>query len=213
MTSHVRMAREASALHATRIAAGEADALIGRDVILAAGMNATEAHPRTRAVIPPICRRPPISRATRTGGRADGLIDCRKGRSPEARFALDAQRLAAALLGDAIASNMFMLVAWRRASFRSGGRRSTARSSSTASRLRPTNRPSIGAGALPMIRPASRRSSASTSRPARGRRSTRSLTVASGHLTEYRNAAYAERYRALVERARAAEEKPAWARR
>ena len=37
VTSHVRMARKPEALHATRIAAGEADALIGCDLIVAAG--------------------------------------------------------------------------------------------------------------------------------------------------------------------------------
>src|SRR5208337_756745 len=69
VTSHVRMARAASALHATRIAAGEADALIDR-LKRALGLNA---------------------------------------------LVLDAQRLAAALLGDVIASNMFMLgAAWQK---------------------------------------------------------------------------------------------------
>ena len=37
VTAHVRIAREPGALHATRIAAGEADALIGCDLIVAAG--------------------------------------------------------------------------------------------------------------------------------------------------------------------------------
>src|SRR6185437_6413462 len=37
VTAHVRIAHDPQALHATRIAAGEADALIGCDLIVAAG--------------------------------------------------------------------------------------------------------------------------------------------------------------------------------
>ena len=52
VTSHVRIARNADALHATRIASGEADALIGCDLIVAAGDEcASKLNPQTRAVI------------------------------------------------------------------------------------------------------------------------------------------------------------------
>ena len=51
VTSHVRIARNADALHATRIASGEADALIGCDLIVAAGDEcASKLNPQTRAV-------------------------------------------------------------------------------------------------------------------------------------------------------------------
>ena len=37
--SHVRIAPDAAALHATRIAAGEADAVVGCDLVVTAGRN------------------------------------------------------------------------------------------------------------------------------------------------------------------------------
>ena len=53
VTAHVRIAREPGALHATRIAAGEADALIGCDLIVAAGDESLSKlkHGKTGAVI------------------------------------------------------------------------------------------------------------------------------------------------------------------
>ena len=161
------MAREPSALHATRIAAGEADALIGCDLIVAAGDECvSELSPRTRAVISAdLTPTADFARNPNWSVDADGLIHRLKRTLGDNALVLDAQRLAAALLGDAIASNMFMLgAAWQKGLVPIGGRRSTARSSSTASPSMPTNRPSIGAGGRPMIRPASRRSLASTTR-------------------------------------------------
>jgi len=52
VASHVRFAREADALHATRIASGEADALIGCDLIVAAGDEClSKLKQSTRAII------------------------------------------------------------------------------------------------------------------------------------------------------------------
>lgn len=69
VTAHVRIAHEPGALHATRIAAGEADALIGCDLIVAAGdrsISSSSAARRARSS-PLISRRPPISPAIPTG--------------------------------------------------------------------------------------------------------------------------------------------------
>ena len=159
--------REPGALHATPIAAGEADALIGCDLIVAAGDECvSKLNPRTRAVISAdLTPTADFARNPNWSVDADGLIDRLKRALGDNALVLDAQRLAAQLLGDAIASNMLMSAPpGRKASFQSGGRRSTARSNSTASPSMPTNRPSIRAGARRMIRSASRRSSASTSR-------------------------------------------------
>ena len=50
VTSHVRLARRPEALHATRIASGEADALIGCDLIVAAGDEClSKLNPASRA--------------------------------------------------------------------------------------------------------------------------------------------------------------------
>jgi indolepyruvate ferredoxin oxidoreductase len=208
VTSHVRIAREASALHATRIAAGEADALIGCDLIVAAGDECvSRLSPRTRAVISAdLTPTADFARNPNWSVDADGLIDRLKRALGGAALVLDAQRLAAALLGDAIASNMFMLgAAWQK-------------------------------GLVPIRREAIDRAiefngvaiEANKQAFDWGRRAAHDLVsvetlvgfdepVSEGpsldalinrrvaHLTEYRNTAYAERYRALVDRARAAE--------
>ena len=58
-----------------------------------------------------------------------------------------------------------------------------------------------------MIRPASRRSSASTSRPSEKPSLDALIKRRVAHLTDYRDAAYAARYSALIARVRAAETK------
>ena len=117
VTSHVRMAREPHALHATRIAAGEADALIGCDLIVAAGDECvSKLNPATRAVISAdLTPTADFARNPNWSVDADGLIERLTSALGDNALVLDAQRLAAALLGDAIASNMFMLgAAWQK---------------------------------------------------------------------------------------------------
>ena len=149
-------AREPGALHATRIAAGEADALIGCDLIVAAGDESVSKLKRgkTGAVISAdLTPTADFARNPNWSVDAEDLIDRLKNALGDKALILDAQRLAAALMGDPIASNMFMLgAAWQRGWFQSAGRRSIARSNSTASRSTPTSRRSNGAGARGMIR-------------------------------------------------------------
>ena len=105
------------ALHATRIAAGEADALIGCDLIVAAGDEClSKLNPATRAVISAdLTPTADFARNPNWSVDADALIERLKSALGDNALVLDAQRLAAALLGDAIASNMFMLgAAWQK---------------------------------------------------------------------------------------------------
>jgi len=117
VTAHVRMAHEPDALHATRIAAGEADALIGCDLIVAAGDEClSKLNASSRAIISAdltptaeFARNPDWSVDT------DALTDRLASALGGGAFFMDAQRLAKDLLGDVIASNMFMLgAAWQR---------------------------------------------------------------------------------------------------
>ncbi|MBP7334281.1 indolepyruvate ferredoxin oxidoreductase family protein [Niveispirillum sp.] len=119
VTSHVRFAPQAQMLHATRIAEGEADALIGCDLIVAASDDALSRLPpgHGRAVVSTdlvptndFARNPDwqidpkalIVRIETAVGNV-GLV------------LVDAQRLAAALVGDPIGVNMFLLgLAWQR---------------------------------------------------------------------------------------------------
>src|SRR5271165_6786426 len=117
VTAHVRMALKPDGLHATRIAAGEADALIGCDLIVAAGDECvSKLNPRSRAVISAdLTPTAEFARNPNWSVDADALIERLTSALGDRAFVLDAQRLAEDLLGDPIASNMFMLgAAWQK---------------------------------------------------------------------------------------------------
>jgi indolepyruvate ferredoxin oxidoreductase len=111
--SHIRIAERPDALHAVRIAAGSADLLLGCDLVVSAGSEALSRvqRERTRAVI--------NSHQTITGdftrnpdlpfpsGELQQSITAAVGWE-HGEF-IDATRLATGLLGDSIATNLFML--------------------------------------------------------------------------------------------------------
>ncbi|SFO91416.1 indolepyruvate ferredoxin oxidoreductase [Variovorax sp. PDC80] len=119
VTSHVRFAPDPGMLHATRIAEGEADALIGCDLVVAASDESLTRLPagRGRAVVSTglvptsdFARNPDwqldpkmlIERIEAAAGTADLVL-------------IDGERMATALVGDPIGINMFMLgLAWQR---------------------------------------------------------------------------------------------------
>jgi indolepyruvate ferredoxin oxidoreductase len=118
VSSHIRIARDANALHATRLAVGEADAVIGCDLIVSAGEESLSRmrRNRTRAVL--------CTDTVPTGEFAhnpdwsvdvDVLTARLRAACGESLFPIEGIRLATALLGDAIAANMLMLgAAWQR---------------------------------------------------------------------------------------------------
>ena len=115
--SHVRVAARPDDLHAARVAAGEADLLLGCDMMVAAGKDAMmlTSPGRTTAVL--------NTHVATTGGFArnpDWQAE------PHGLYAqvhsnvlvtdsIDASRVATALMGDAVATNVFMLgYAWQK---------------------------------------------------------------------------------------------------
>ncbi len=119
VTTHIRIARAPSQIHAVRIAAGEADLVLGCDMVVVndywalskirAGrtevvLNTYEAMPGTFTTRPDMqfpARDIVAAVATALGGAAPSQVD--------------ATHIATALLGDAIGSNLFMLGhAWQR---------------------------------------------------------------------------------------------------
>ena len=116
--SHIRIADHPDALHAVRIAAGEADAVIGGDLIVSASTEALAkmAAGRTRAIIN-VAEIPTSEFAHNPGWKfpqAEMVATLREAMADGADF-IDAQRLATALLGDSIATNLFLLgFAWQR---------------------------------------------------------------------------------------------------
>jgi indolepyruvate ferredoxin oxidoreductase len=111
--SHVRIAGRPDDIHAVRIAAGEADAVIGCDLVVAAAGDALAKMRRgaTRAVVnsyeaitADFTRRPDLKFP---GAELHGLIEEAVGK--DAVDFIDATHVATALMGDSIAANMFML--------------------------------------------------------------------------------------------------------
>jgi indolepyruvate ferredoxin oxidoreductase len=119
VTTHIRIAKTPADIHAVRIAAGEADLVLGCDMVVVNDywalskiregrstvvLNSYEAMPGTFTMRPDMqFPAPDIVAAVRTalGGKDPALVD--------------ATQLATALMGDAIAANLFMLgYAWQR---------------------------------------------------------------------------------------------------
>jgi indolepyruvate ferredoxin oxidoreductase len=119
VTSHVRIARHPDELHAARIATAQADAVLGCDVVVAAGSDVISAMRRGRTrllvntaqtITGEFVRHPeqafplPAMRQSLREAVGDGAAEF-----------VDAARLASLLLGHSIATNMFMLgFAWQR---------------------------------------------------------------------------------------------------
>ena len=220
VTCHLRIARTPAEIHAVRIAAGEADLVLGCDMVVVndywslskirAGrsrvvLNTYQAMPGT------FTTRPDLSFP------AQQIVEAVKlalnGESPELVAATD---LATALLGDSIASNLFMLgYAWQKgwvplsleALMRAVELNAAAVEMNKAAfnwgRLAAHDigkvRAAAGAGDAPAAPVPLDDSRLSTTLDER-------ITRRVAFLTGYQNAAYAARYKALVDKVRAAEQ-------
>ena len=119
VTTHVRVAAKPSDIHAVRIAAGEADLVLGCDMVVVNDYWALSKirADRTEVVINDYQAMPgPFTRMPDMQFPAQGIVDAIRtalgGREP---LQVPATEVATALLGDAIGSNLFMLgVAWQR---------------------------------------------------------------------------------------------------
>ncbi|MGE5648683.1 MAG: indolepyruvate ferredoxin oxidoreductase family protein, partial [Bacillota bacterium] len=112
VTSHIRIARVPGAIRAQRIATGEADLVLGGDMLTAGAQDAISKMRagRTRAVVN--THRQPTGHFTKNPDwqfpfeQVKELIN--ESVAERADY-IDATRLATALMGDAIATNLFML--------------------------------------------------------------------------------------------------------
>jgi indolepyruvate ferredoxin oxidoreductase len=209
VTAHVRIASVPQALHATRIAAGEADALIGCDLIVAAGDESLSKLKRgkTSAVISAdLTPTADFARNPDWSVDADLLIERLKSALGDKALILDAQRLAGALMGDPIASNMFMLgAAWQKGLVPIR-REAIERAIELNGVAIDANKQAFEWGRRAAHDPTSVETLVGFDDPADEPPLLNTLIERRiGHLTEYRDAAYAARYRALVERVREAE--------
>jgi indolepyruvate ferredoxin oxidoreductase len=209
VTAHVRIAHEPGALHSTRIATGEADALIGCDLIVAAGDETVSRLKRgkTSAVISAdLTPTSDFARNPNWSVDADALIERLKSALGDKALILDAQRLAAALMGDPIASNMFMLgAAWQRGLVPIR-REAIERAIELNGVAIDANKQAFQWGRRAGHDPSSVETLVGFDEPADEPLSLNALiNRRSEHLKDYRDAAYADRYSALIERVRAAE--------
>jgi len=214
--SHIRIADDPQKIHTVRIPAGEADAVIGCDMVTAAGPDALTRmdKPRTRAVINNY--RAPTADFTRQpdlqfpAAALEGQIRDAVGHN-SVDF-LDATRIATALMGDSIAANMFMLGhAWQRgmlplteaAIMRAVELNGVAVESNKQSFLW-GRRAAVDLDAVERLaKPAKDQ----LSEPTFSADLDELIARRVADLTRYQNRAYAARYEALVGRARAAEAK------
>jgi indolepyruvate ferredoxin oxidoreductase len=112
VVSHVRLARMPGATHSQRIPTGEADLLLGCDLLAAGSADAiAKTHPgRTRAIVN--LHEQPIGAFTRDRDWTMPVNEIRQLISDSVGGRcdfIDATKLATALIGDAIATNLFML--------------------------------------------------------------------------------------------------------
>ncbi|HHA2974221.1 TPA: indolepyruvate ferredoxin oxidoreductase family protein [Stenotrophomonas maltophilia] len=118
VTTHIRIARRPEDIHAVRIAAGEADLVVGCDMVV---VNDYWALSKVRAgrsqVVLNTYEAMPGTFTTRPDMQfpaADIIAGVRVALGGEEPLLLDATQLATALLGDAIAANLFILgYAWQ----------------------------------------------------------------------------------------------------
>ena len=218
VTSHVRIGATPEALHAVRIAAGGADLILACDMVVAAGKVALDTMQAgaTHAVIN--SHMAPTADFTLNPNiqfREKATMDAiRSACGDNLTEFLDASRMATALMGDSIATNMFMLghafqrgllpvslEALLQAIEVNGAAVDASKRAFAWGRLHAHDPAAVEAAARPVSALPVERNFAKTV----------DELVASrvAHLTQWQNAAWAERYRALVKRAEQAEAKQA----
>ena len=211
VTSHVRIARTPEDIRAQRIATGEADLILGCDMLTAGAHDAiSKTRPgRTVAVIN-LHQQPPGQFAQNPdwqfpAEQIRALIDESVG--GRSHF-VDATRLATALLGDSIATNLFMLGF----AFQKGliplGAESILKAIELNAVAIDANKQAFDWGRRAAVNPQQVEKVASPSQPVivqmpQGLDTLIRRRVA--FLTDYHNARYAKRYEDLVAKVRAAE--------
>jgi indolepyruvate ferredoxin oxidoreductase len=212
--SHIRIAAKPSHIHAVRIAAGEANAVIGCDMVVAASDEAIAKMRAgsTRAIVN--LNVAPTGDFTRTPDLQvphDGMAEAlREACGPGGADFVDAGDLATALLGDSIATNLFMVgFAWQKGLV-PVGRQSIVQAIQINGAAVQANEAAFEWGRRAAADLASVREAAAQDRtvPESHRRSASLDEMVDRRRTElarYQDDAYAQRYAAAVQRVREVE--------
>ncbi len=211
VVSHLRVAKEAADLNSVRIGPGESDLVLGFDIVVSAGKNAlsTFSEGRTQAVLDdhfaPTASF--VQNTTLDFRQGATLKALRKAAGEDAVNLVAATKLGAALMGDAIAANMFLLGhAWQR-----GLVPISLDAIDKAIELNGTgvgmNRAAFGWGRRSVVEPETVLDAAGLGKAKEEVTETLDSIIErrADFLTGYQSAAYARRYRKLVEIARNAE--------
>jgi len=211
--SHVRVAPTADQLHATRIADAEADTVVGCDLVVTAG---DEALTRIRTGRSRVVVASDLVPTTDFSRNPDWRMDqgslvrriqdrCGKGNV----LAIEGLRIATGLMGDTLATNMFMLGAAWQMGYVPLSLESIMKAIELNGVQIDFNKTSFLWGRRAAVNfDAVEKAAASPSRqaPTRIDMSRNAIVERSmAYLTDYQDAAYAQRYKALVDRAIAAE--------
>jgi indolepyruvate ferredoxin oxidoreductase len=213
VTSHVKIARSPAHLRAQRIATGEADLVLGCDMLTTGAQDAISKMSPTRTMtIVNLHEQPPGTFAQNADWQyptEDVKALILESAGSNAEF-LDATKLATALMGDSIAANLFMLgYAWQRGRIPLG-EAALLRAIELNGVAVPSNKRSFLWG---------RRAAVDLKRVEKVATPTQAIVVQMPqsldnvikkrieHLTGYQDAAYAARYEELVSKVRAAESK------
>jgi indolepyruvate ferredoxin oxidoreductase len=215
--SHVRLAEKDDQIHSTRVGTGAADLVIGCDVIVAASKDAIArmGSGRTHAVINATLA--PTAAFVRNPDwvypDASAADNIRKACGDEAVAAVEAGKIATTLMGDAIATNMFMLGY----AFQRGWVPLSEQALLKAIELNGVsvdfNQQSFAWGRLAADDLSAVEKEMKALAPAQVIEFKRAPTLdemikrRTSFLTDYQNAAYADSYRQFVEQVRAAESK------
>ncbi|MEX2407688.1 MAG: indolepyruvate ferredoxin oxidoreductase family protein, partial [Rhodovibrionaceae bacterium] len=118
VVSHVRIGKTPEEIHAVRVSAGGADLLLGCDMVVAAGQDALAKIDSDKTAVVINSHEAitgDFARDPKYSFPAQGLIDVIQDAADNKAEVIAANEIATALLGDSIASNLFMLgYAWQK---------------------------------------------------------------------------------------------------
>jgi indolepyruvate ferredoxin oxidoreductase len=211
VATHVRIAREASELHAPRIGDAQADVLLACDLIVAASpaMIAAIGPGRTQIVAN---NHPTLTAAQLADPDAQcdfGALEAALASAAGAArvTAFDATALASALLGDSIYANLLLLGAAHQRGWMPVGAAALERAIALNGNAVEANLAAFRWGRLAAGDPVAVRAAAAPNLPEEAVEASLADVIErrARFLAEYQDEAYAARYRALVDLARAAE--------
>jgi indolepyruvate ferredoxin oxidoreductase len=217
VTSHVRIADDPAALFATRIAAGTADVVLGCDIVVTAGADALSkmAPGRTVAVVDTrvaptadFASHPDLDLSSRGMEAA-----IRRAAGDAGAELLPASELATALLGDALATNLFLLGFALQRGLLPVGLGALERAIELNARAVGMNKRALALGRLHALDPAAleraARPALRAQPPAEAQTLDAFVARRAADLTAYQNAALARRYRERVSKVAAREKEVA----